>query len=131
MKKQVGIPFKKGERPVGRAKGTPNRLTVTLRAVFEQTFLELQKRKRKRGPDGKTTDGMPAVALLDWAQENPGEFYKLAARMVPHEIAGPGGGPIPFGMTGSVTVYIPDNGRAVKPGNGGGARRGNGHGGGA
>ena len=116
----TGTPFKKGERRTGRAKGTPNKLTTTLRAVFEQTFIELQRHPRKRGPDGQYVDGMPSVALVDWAQDNPGEFYKLAARMVPHEVSGPGGGAIPIGVSGSVTMYIPDNGRSVsKRGNGG------------
>lgn len=114
--------FKKGEHRAGRAKGQQNRLTVTLRAVFEQTFLDLQKLARKRSKDGTYADEMPSVALLDWARDNPGEFYKIVARMVPQEMSGPGGGPIPLGISGSVTLYVPDNGRARKDngsGNGG------------
>ena len=110
--------FKKGERPVGRSKGTPNKLTTTLRASFEQAFLDLQKTKRTKNADGTLSK---AVRLVDWARENPGEFYKLAARMVPHEISGPGGAAIPLGVSGSVAVYhVPDNGRAApRKGNGG------------
>ena len=115
-----GIPFKKGERKVGRAKGTPNKLTATIRAVFEQTFLDLQKRPRKRTKDGAYADNASSVALVDWAQDNPTEYYKLMARIMPHELSGPGGAAIPIGVSGSVAVYhVPDNGRAAKRGNGG------------
>lgn len=121
--------IKKGEHRIGRKKGTPNKLTVTLRSVFEQTFLALQQHRLRRDKNGALlpADGKKKpIALYDWAMENPGEFYKLSARLIPQEMSGPGGGPIPLGVTGSVTVYVPDNGRAVvKKGNGKG---GNGHG---
>ena len=106
-----------GEHRGGRKKGTPNRLGSTLRLAFEQTFLALQKVKRRKLRDGSLS---APVALTDWATANPGEYYKLAARLIPQEMSGPGGGPIPLGVSGSVMMYVPDNGRAVpSKGNGG------------
>ena len=117
--------IKPGEHRFGRKKGVPNKLSVTLRAVFEQTFLQLQQHRLRRGKDGEVIAGggaRKAVALYDWALENPGEYYKLAARLIPQEMSGPGGGPIPLGLAGAVTLYVPDNGRARKP-SGNGNRR--------
>ena len=110
-----------GERPIGRAKGTPNKLTGAIRSEFERVFVELQRRRRKRDAKGAFTDGGPSVALIDVAQDHPIEFYKLMARIMPHELSGPGGGVIPLGVSGSVAVYhVPDNGRAAsRKGNGG------------
>lgn len=62
---------KPGERRGGRQKGTPNKLP-TIRAAFEAAFHELQKEPGE------------AYALLAWAKEAPGEFYKLAARLIPN-----------------------------------------------
>lgn len=110
-----------GERPIGRAKGTPNKLTGAIRSEFERVFVELQQRARKRDAHGNFADKAPSVALIDVAQEHPIEFYKLMARIMPHELSGPGGAAIPIGVGGAVTVYhIPDNGRgAPRKGNGG------------
>jgi hypothetical protein len=29
-------------------------------------------------------------ALVRWAKKNPTEFYKICARLIPHEVTGPG-----------------------------------------
>lgn len=60
---------KPGERRGGRKKGTPNKLTASVKEAFEIAFNELQQ---ERG-----------VRLTDWARKNTTEFYKLAARLIP------------------------------------------------
>lgn len=71
-----------GNRPPnagkGRPKGVPNKATASIKAAFLEAF-------EKRG-------GVPA--LVAWAAEEPTEFYKLAARLIPTEMAGPNGGPL-------------------------------------
>jgi len=123
-------PSKPGERRGGRQKGTTNKLTSTLRLAFEQTFLQLQELKLRRDKSGNIVAAKgkepKAVALYDWALENPGEFYRIAARLIPQEHSGVGGGPIPVGVTGTVALYLPDNGRGVKHRKNGG--NGNGQG---
>ena len=56
----------------GRKKGTPNKATASIKAAFVEAF-------EKRGG---------VKALVDWAEEEPTEFYKLAAKLIPTEIAG-------------------------------------------
>lgn len=63
---------KPGERRGGRQKGTKNKLSRTIKQVFESAFEELQKHK--------------AASLPAWAKSNPSEFYKLAARLIPHKV---------------------------------------------
>ncbi len=71
----------RGERRGGRKKGTLNK-AASIRAAFEQAFVALQKDKKK------------PHHLQAWAEANPTEFYKLAARLIPTEITGAGGGPL-------------------------------------
>lgn len=60
---------KPGERRGGRQKGTPNKTTVAVKEALTTAF-----------------QGMGGVAKLqEWAEENPGEFYKLWGRMLPIE----------------------------------------------
>lgn len=33
-------------------------------------------------------------AMVKWARDNPGEFYRLYGRLIPVQLAGEGGGPI-------------------------------------
>jgi hypothetical protein len=65
---------KKGERRGGRVKGTPNKIT----AAFKTTVLTVYG--RMGGDD----------TLLAWAAENQTEFYKICARLIPHEVIGAG-----------------------------------------
>ena len=66
--------FVKGQAKVGgRRSGTPNKLTTTFRQAVLTTFENLG------GIDG----------LTDWAAENPTEFYKIAARLIPGELKVP------------------------------------------
>jgi len=57
----------------GRAKGTPNKITRSVRGAFEQVFLSLQE---KGG----------ASSLEKWADNHPAAFYQLAARLIPAEM---------------------------------------------
>ena len=57
----------------GRAKGTPNKITRSVRSAFEQVFLSLQE---KGG----------ASSLEKWADNHPAAFYQLAARLIPAEM---------------------------------------------
>lgn len=54
----------------GRTKGTPNKTTVTVKRVFEETF------EKMGGVD----------RLVIWAQGDPGEFYKLYSKLLPLEV---------------------------------------------
>ena len=56
----------------GRPKGTPNKLTASIKDAFRLAFDAIG------GTD----------ALAAWAKENQTDFYKLAARLIPVEIQG-------------------------------------------
>lgn len=56
----------------GRQPGTPNKLTGTFREAVRVVY-----------------DGLGGhAAFLVWARENPGDFYRLAARLIPAESEG-------------------------------------------
>ena len=59
-----------GERLGGRQKGTPNKRTVQVKEALEKAF---------RGIGG-------TKALMRWAVDNPGEFYKLWVKMLPRNM---------------------------------------------
>ncbi len=74
--------FVKGQPKIaGRKRGTPNKLTASFKEAIRLAYDEI--------------GGHAAFAA--WARENPGEFYKIAARLIPAE----GGGQV-----GGVTVVI-------------------------
>ena len=58
-----------GAKTGGRAKGTPNKLSGSVKENIAGVFSRI--------------GGLSAMA--DWAKENPGEFYKIYARMLPVE----------------------------------------------
>lgn len=67
-----------GRRPgSGRKKGSPNKLTATVKEAFEAAFRELQS-------DSKAN-------LVTWALSNQTEFYKLAAKLMPADMNVQGG----------------------------------------
>lgn len=60
----------------GRQRGIPNKLTGTFREAVRVVY---------EGLGGH-------VAFLAWAKENPSEFYRLAARLIPAEVGEGDGG---------------------------------------
>ena len=65
--------FKKGEPRLpsaGRKKGTPNKSTVLVKSVLAEAF--------------EGIGGVPA--LVEWAQDNQTEFYKLFAKLLPVQV---------------------------------------------
>jgi len=67
--------FKKGEpRPenAGRKEGSINKLTKTVKERVLEVFNELQDD--------------PKANMLNWAKEEPTEFYKIAAKLIPADI---------------------------------------------
>lgn len=70
--------FQKGQsgNPAGRKPGTQNRLTLTVKQGFEAAFEKMQ--------DGEH-------ALDKWAAKNPTDFYKLASKLIPVQMAHQGG----------------------------------------
>jgi len=58
----------------GKPKGALNKFTKTVKERVLDTFNELQEDKKAN--------------LLAWSKENTTEFYKIAAKLIPTEIAG-------------------------------------------
>lgn len=61
----------------GRPKGVPNKITQSVRERFVEAFDRLQ-----------TDDD---VNLVAWATRNPDDFYKLASKLIPLDVAVQGG----------------------------------------
>lgn len=68
--------FKKGEKKPNQGKRGPGKFTGTVKSAFEAVFKDLQKDPKK------------PHALGEWAQKEPAEFYKLAAKLIPTELKG-------------------------------------------
>lgn len=62
----------KGKKTGGRVAGTPNKLTRTVREAFEQAFEIIQ--------------GDQDANLVTWARQNPTDFYRLAAKLIPTDV---------------------------------------------
>lgn len=65
------MPFKKGQsgNPKGRKKGEPLKVTVAFKTAVLRAY------------DGIGGDD----TFQAWARENPTEFYKIAARLIPSD----------------------------------------------
>lgn len=59
-----------GRKTGGRQPGSPNKTTVSVKAAFEQAFDELGG----------------AASLVSWGREQPTEFYKLYAKLLPVQV---------------------------------------------
>lgn len=69
----------KGSKKVGgRTKGTPNKLTTSVKEAVQIAFDSLQL-------DSKAN-------LKSWGKENPTEFYRLASKLIPTDIKAQVGG---------------------------------------
>lgn len=55
----------------GRQRGTPNKLTTAFKDAVRIVYDDLGGHS----------------AFTEWARENPGDFYKICARLIPGEIA--------------------------------------------
>lgn len=62
----------KGEKTGGRVAGTQNRVTTSMKQAVQNTLEWLQSQ--------------PKSNMRDWAVENPTEFYKIAAKLIPTEV---------------------------------------------
>ena len=69
------MPFVKGKsgNEKGRQKGTPNHLTKTVKETVMAAFEDLQND--------------PRANIVAWGKDNPTEFYKIAAKLIPTEIS--------------------------------------------
>lgn len=64
--------FEKGHiKKGGKKKGTPNKLTSSFKELVRSTYEQMEE-------EGK--------GMLQWAQENPTEFYKIASKLIPTEL---------------------------------------------
>lgn len=64
----------RGIKTGGRKKGTPNKISGTVKANVVAVF------DRIGGVDG----------MVEWANENKTEFYRLYGKLMPTEVEGPG-----------------------------------------
>jgi hypothetical protein len=70
------MPLKKGAKKhpaSGRKRGTVNKFTGTVKEHVLQVFRELQEDEAE-------------ASLKVWAEKQPGEFYKIAAKLIPTEV---------------------------------------------
>jgi hypothetical protein len=65
-------------KPPAAGKGRPKGATNKLTRAFKEAVLNVYN----------GLGGDPA--MLEWARKNPTEFYKIAARLIPHEVVGSG-----------------------------------------
>src|SRR5688572_25781079 len=68
----VGTPFSKGNP--GRPHGAVNKTSRIVKEVFAEVFTSLQNDK--------------TANLKAWAKKNPTDFYKLASKLIPLQVAG-------------------------------------------
>ena len=78
-----------GFKTGGRQRGTPNKITRAFRESVQIAYDAI-------GGD---------EAFASWARENPTEFFKICARLIPTELTG--------SENGGVTVIIARNDRAL------------------
>lgn len=62
----------KGKKTGGRVKGTPNKLTSSFKEAVQTVYQEIGGNEN----------------FARWARRNETEYYKIAARLIPTEIAG-------------------------------------------
>lgn len=61
---------KGGPKTGGRQKGTPNKYTLSMKDAVLETFAQLGEVKH----------------MVAWATENPSDFYRIAAKLIPTQI---------------------------------------------
>jgi hypothetical protein len=60
-----------GRKTGGRQAGTANKVTTAFKTAVQIVYEDIGGHK----------------AFADWARENPGDFYRIASRLIPTEIA--------------------------------------------
>lgn len=65
----------KGVKTGGRKKDTPNKTTATMKAAIQAVYDKLQ-----------TDTGKAHGHFIEWAGENPTEFYKIASKLLPLQV---------------------------------------------
>jgi len=83
----------KGAKYGGRSKGTPNKVTQTVRERFQTAFELLQSHETSN--------------LRTWAENNPTEFYRLASKLIPLQVGTDPDNPI---KPTTIIQLIPDPG---------------------
>lgn len=71
----------KGKKTGGRVKGSVNIFTKSVREVINDAFREMQLK--------------PGVNMLEWGQNNPTEFYRLASKLIPMQVSNDPENPMP------------------------------------
>lgn len=75
----------------GRKAGTPNKVTADVKAALTRAF-----------------DGLGGVeSLTRWAKQEPTEFYKLWAKLLPSELQAE----VKVEQSGQIILTLPDNKR--------------------
>lgn len=69
----------------GRRKGTPNRITASMRDIWRQAFEELGG----------------VASLVAWGRENPTDFYRAVTKMIPQDVTS---GDKPLAVAGVVLL---------------------------
>jgi hypothetical protein len=70
------MPFKKGDDKIGgRKEGTPNKSTLLMMSVKDIVLAAFHDMQAD-----------PRVNILAWGKENPTDFYKIAAKLIPQQI---------------------------------------------
>jgi hypothetical protein len=75
-----------GRKTGGRQAGTPNKITRSFKEAVQIVYEEIGGHK----------------AFAAWARENPGDFYRIASRLIPAETANP----ISAFGEGGITIII-------------------------
>ena len=74
------MPFEEGQTKTGgRTLGTPNKSTqlmLDVKDVVLRVFQTMQE----------DTDENKDITLLAWGRKNPGDFYKIAAKLIPTQL---------------------------------------------
>ena len=75
--------FQPGERPIGRAKGTPNKITLSVREAIERAF-----------------DNLGGASYLEHVgRTDPRTFCALLSRLLPTKLANADGSPLLAALT--------------------------------
>ena len=75
------MPFEKGNKlSPGRTKGVVNKSTKAFKDLLTETYRALEDEE--------------GHGLLQWSKDNPTDFYRICAKLIPIEITGKDGNPI-------------------------------------